>query len=90
VSAVKKMKIKPHIAKIEKWKIQGLDMRTIKSIGYAISQKKRKLVEEIFGWEKTAGGQRKTKLKGTERNQEQSSIVSAAYNLVRMVKLMPV
>jgi transposase len=90
VRVVKKMKIKPHIAKIEKWKIFGLDGRTIRSIGYAISQKKRKLVEEIFGWKKTVGGQRKTRLKGIERNQEQSSIVSAAYNLIRMSKLISV
>lgn len=89
VGAARKMKIKPHIAKIKKWKIFGLDGRTLRSIGYAISQKKRKLVEEIFGWKKTVGGLRKTKLKGISRNQEQSSIISAAYNLVRMVKLMP-
>lgn len=89
VGAVRKMKIKPHIAKIEKWKIFGLDGRTLKSVGYAISQKKRKLVEEIFGWKKTVGGSRKTKLKGLIRNQEHSSMISAAYNLVRMVKLIP-
>ena len=89
VGKVRKMEIKPHIAKIEKWKIFGLDGRTLRSIGYAISQKKRKLVEEIFGWKKTVGGARKTKLKGVSRNQEQSSIVSAAYNLVRMAKLIP-
>jgi len=89
VGAVKRMKIKPHIAKIEKWKIFGLDGRTLRSIGYAISQKKRKLVEEIFGWKKTVGGFRKTKLKGTKLNQELASITSAAYNLIRMLKLMP-
>lgn len=89
VGGVRKMGMKPHIAKIKKWKIFGLDGRTLRSIGYAISQKKRKLVEEIFGWKKTIGGSRKTKLKGLIRNKEQSSIVSAAYNLVRMVKLIP-
>jgi hypothetical protein len=89
VGEIRKMKIKPHIAKIEKWKIFGLDGRTLRSISYAISQKNRKLVEEIFGWKKTVGGARKTKLKGVIRNQEQSSIVSAAYNLMRMTKLIP-
>ncbi len=89
VGSVRKMKIKPHIAKIEKWKIFGLDGRTLRSIGYAISQKKRKLVEEGFGWKKTIGGRRKTKLIGIKLNQELSSIVSAAYNLVRMAKLLP-
>jgi len=90
VSAVRAMKIKPHIAKIENWKIPGLDGRTIRSIGYAISQKKRKLVEEIFGWKKTVGGSRKTRLKGIRKNQEQSCITSAAYNLLRIAKLAPV
>jgi len=87
VSAVRKMGIKPHIAKIEKWKILGLDGRTLRSIGYEISQRKRKLVEEIFGWKKTVGGARKTRLKGVSRNQEQSCLVAAAYNLLRMGKL---
>ncbi len=89
VGKVRKMKIKPHIAKIEKWKIFGLDGRTIGSIGYAISRVKRKLVEEIFGWKKTVGGARKTKLIGVKRNQEQSSIISVAYNLRRMARLIP-
>lgn len=88
VGALRKIKIKPHIAKIEKWKILGLDGRTLKSIGYKISQKKRKLVEEIFGWKKTVGGARKTRLKGIDRNQEQSCMVAAAYNLLRIGKLM--
>jgi len=88
VGALRKAKIKPHIAKIEKWKIHGLDGRILRSIGYSISQMKRKLIEEIFGWKKTIGGYRKTRLKGIEKNKEQSSIVAAAYNLVRMRKLM--
>lgn len=88
VGALRKMNIKPHIAKIEKWKIFGLDGRTLRSIGYRVSQRKRKLVEEIFGWKKTVGGARKTRLKGISRNQEQSCIVAAAYNLLRIGKLM--
>lgn len=88
VGALHKAKIKPHIAKIEKRKIFGLDGRTLRSTGYKISQIKRKLVEEIFGWKKTVGGFRKTRLKGIGRNKEQSCIVAAAYNLTRMRKLM--
>jgi len=88
VGEIRKMNMKPHIAKIEKWKIFGLDGRTIRSVGYRISQIKRKLVEEIFGWKKEIGRFRKTRLKGTAKNKEQSCITAAAYNLVRMRKLM--
>ena len=54
-------KIRPHIARIEGRKTPGLDGRTTCTEGYKVSQRKRKRVEEIFGWLKTVGGMRKTR-----------------------------
>ena len=65
----------------------GLDRRTTRHGGYAVSQKKRKRVEEIFGWMKTYGGLRKTMLRGLERVQLHAWLVGAAYNLLRMSRL---
>ncbi len=79
--------IRPHIAQIQGRKTPGLDRRTTRHGGYQASQKVRKRIEEIFGWEKTVGGMRKTKLKGIGRNQIFTHIVGAAYNLLRIVNL---
>ncbi len=81
--------IRPHIAQIEGRRTPGLDGRTTRHWGYRVSQRKRKLVEEVFGWMKSFGGLRKSRFKGTERNQLAAYIVGSAYNLVRMVRLSP-
>ncbi len=88
VQALRQKDIIPHVAKIEKWHIPGLDRRTIRHATYEISQRIRKRVEEIFGWCKSIGGLRKTRLKGTDRNQEQACVIVAAYDLLRMSKLL--
>lgn len=64
-----------------------IDARTIRHPGYAISQQKRKRVEEIFGWLKTIGGLRKTRHRGVERVGWMFTFALAAYNLVRMRNL---
>jgi transposase len=64
-----------------------IDARTTRHPGYAISQQKRKRVEEIFGWLKTIGGLRKTRHRGVERVGWMFSFALAAYNLVRMRNL---
>jgi hypothetical protein len=56
--------------------------------GYAIRQRRRKRVEEIFGWMKTLGNLRKTRHRGTERVVWVSTLTAAAYNLVRIRNLM--
>lgn len=55
--------------------------------GYAISLRKRKRIEECFGWAKTIGGFRKTRFIGTAKVQAQALLVFAAYNLTRMIRL---
>ena len=59
--------IKPHIARIDGRKTPGLDGRTSCTEGYKMSQRKRKRIEEIFGWLKTVGGMRKTRFIGEAR-----------------------
>lgn len=61
--------------------------RRMKTIGYGISQRRRKLIEEAFGWIKTVGGLARTKLVGRWKLGLQMTMGAAAYNLVRMSKL---
>ena len=57
--------------------------------GYAISQRVRKRVEEIFGWAKTIGGLARTRFVGRWRILQQTLITASAYNLLRIAKLRP-
>jgi hypothetical protein len=83
------MGIAPHIAQIEGRRTPGLDARTTRHAGYAVSQRKRKRVEEIFGWMKAYGGLRRPLARGLPRVQLHAYIVGAAYNLLRMSRLCP-
>jgi hypothetical protein len=84
ITECRDMNVTPHVA-CRKWTI--LDKRTTRHAGYQLSQKVRKRVEEIFGWIITVGGGRKLRYKGVERNQLWAEFTTAAYNLVRMAKL---
>ncbi len=84
VTSCRELKITPHVAR-RQWSI--VDKRTTRHEGYKISQRIRKRIEEIFGWIKTVGGGRKLRYKGVERNQLWAELTTAAYNLVRLVKL---
>jgi transposase len=82
--------VTPHVAQqITKYRGSRIDRRTTRFPGYAISQRCRKKVEEIFGWMKTVGGFRKTRYRGEKRNRLWAFITGAAYNLTRMVRLVP-
>ena len=61
--------------------------RTTRHRGYRQSQKRRKIVEQVFGWMKTVGGGRKLRFVGRERNRCWLELTAAAYNLVRMATL---
>ena len=78
----------PHVAEIKNRKVEGLDGRTSKTPEYQTSQRLRKRIEEIFGWMKTVGGFRKTRVKGVERTQMEGYWVGSAYNLLRIGRLM--
>lgn len=84
VTACRDMSVTPHVAR-RQWSI--VDKRTTRHAGYQVSQRIRKRIEEIWGWIKTVGGGRKLRYKGVARNQLWAELTTAAYNLVRMVKL---
>lgn len=86
VEQCRQRRVTPHVA--DKKTGSALDARTTTKAGYRISQRVRKRVEEIFGWAKTIGGLRKTRFKGRARTQLAAYIVGAAYNLLRMAKLL--
>jgi transposase len=80
--------VTPHIAKNDhERRTSSIDQRTLRHEGYHISQKKRKLVEQIFGWGKTIGGLRKMKHRGLELVESITTMNLAAYNLIRIRNL---
>ena len=90
VGLLRRRGIAPHLARIERRLTPGLDARTTRHAGYAVSQRKRKRIEEIFGWMKTIGGLRKTRFVGQAKTQMAAYLIGAAYNLLRMARLQPV
>jgi len=89
VAGLRERKVTPHVAQNTSGRRSAIDGRTTRHVGYGISQRKRKLVEEIFGWMKTIGGFRRTRYIGLARTQLAGYFVAAAYNLVRIAKLAP-
>ena len=87
VAKCREMRVTPQVAQNTKGRASAIDGRTTRHTGYAISQRVRKRVEEIFGWTKTVGGGRKLRYIGVARNQLWADLTVAAYNLVRMAKL---
>lgn len=87
VAGCRALDVTPHVA--QKSRGSAIDLRTTRHAGYAISQRIRKRIEEIFGWAKTVGGFRRTRFKGRRRTELAALFVGIAYNLVRMVRLMP-
>jgi transposase len=87
VAEARNMNITPHVAQNNKGRRSAIDGRTTRHTGYAISQQKRKRVEEIFGWMKTVGGMRKLRHRGIELVGWMFTLAAAAYNLVRIRNL---
>lgn len=87
VNELKSMNVRPHVAQNTNGRRSAIDGRTTRHPGYAMSQKIRKRIEEGFGWIKTVGGQRKTRFKGKDRVGWAFTFAAAAYNLVRLPKL---
>jgi len=88
VELLRVIKTTPHIAG-KNASYSMIDARTTRHPGYEISQRKRKCVEEIFGWMKTIGLMRKTRHRGLERVGWMFTLAAAAYNLVRIRNLSP-
>ena len=77
------MNVTPHVAQNTSSHSSAIDGRTTRHGGYAISQR----IEEAFGWIKTVAGQEKTSFRGRDRVAWSFTFAAAAYNLVRLPKL---
>jgi transposase len=86
VADLRQMCVTPHVA--QKARSSAIDGRTTRHAGYAVSQRKRKLVEEVFGWGKTIAGIAKVKVRGLARVRFYFTFAMAAYNLIRMPRLL--
>jgi transposase len=87
VAECRRRNVTPHIAQHTVNRASRIDARTTRHAGYDVSQRKRKRIEECFGWMKTVGGMRKTRHKGTERVGWMFIFTAAVYNLVRIRNL---
>lgn len=88
VNELRSMNVRAHVAQNTSGRRSSIDRRTTRHAGYGMSQKIRKRIEEGFGWIKTVGGQRKTRFKGRDRVGWAFAFTAAAYNLVRLPKLL--
>jgi transposase len=89
VDALRSLNVTPHVAQNDTNRKSAIDGRTTRHPGYAVSMRKRKRVEEIFGWMKTVGLMRQTRYRGRERVDWMFTFTAAAYNLIRMRNLAP-
>ena len=87
VMELRDINVTPHIAQ-NTTRRSAIDRRATRHSGYEISQRIRKRVEEGFGWMKTIGGIGRMKYRGRERVAWTFTLAAAAYNLIRMPKLM--
>jgi transposase len=87
VADLRAMCVTPHVAQNNKGRASAIDARTTRHPGYAVSQKKRKLVEEPFGWAKTIGGLARPMRRGTSRLGFVFTFTMAAYDLIRLPRI---
>ena len=80
--------INGHLTKTGKRRKTAIDRRTLRHAGYEVSQRHRKRIEEVFGWIKSSAGLAKVKLRGRARVDATFTMALAAYNLVRLPKLL--
>jgi transposase len=89
VAALREIDVTPHVAQNTTNRSSAIDSRTTRHPGYEVSQRKRKRIEEVFGWMKTVGLLRKTRHRGRQRVGWMLTFTAAVYNLVRMRNLAP-
>jgi transposase len=96
VASLRARSVSPHIAidghlsTTGKPRNTAVDRRTTRHAGYAVSQRCRKRIEEVFGWVKASAGLAKVKLRGRVRVDAAFTLALVAYNLIRLPKLLTV
>ena len=87
IEELRTLNVRPHVAQNTSRRRSAIDGRTTRHPGYGMSQHIQKRIEEAFGWVKTVAGLRKTKLRGLPKVDWAFTFAAAAYNLVRVPKL---
>jgi transposase len=90
VAEMREINVTPHVAQNTSGRRSAIDGRTTHHPGYAVSLRIRKRIEEAFGWAKTVAGLRKARHHGLPKVDWQFTFAMAAYNLVRLPKLLGV
>ena len=88
VADLRDLNVTPHIAQNLTGRRSAIDGRTTRHPGYAVSQQKRKRIEEPFGWGKTIGGLARPMLRGARKLAFKFTLTMAGYNLIRIPKLL--
>jgi transposase len=88
VTDLRDFNVAPHVAQNTTNRASAIDGRTTRHPGYGVSQTIRKRIEESFAWAKTIAGLHKTKHRGVGRVAFQFTFAMAAYNLIRMPRLL--
>jgi transposase len=84
IDACVAMKVTPHVAQNKSGRASAVPDEIARTEGYALSQRKRKLIEQGFGWAKTVGSIRQVMVRGLKRVDQMFVLTMTAYNLVRM------
>ncbi|SMF66100.1 Transposase [Tistlia consotensis] len=88
VMELRELNVRPHVAQNTSGRRSAIDGRTTRHAGYATSQRVRKRIEEAFGWIKTVACLRKARFRGRARVDPAFTFAAAAYNLVRLPRLL--
>lgn len=88
VAAMRGLEVTPHVAQNTTGRRSAIDRRTTRHPGYAASQRARKRIEEAFSWIKEIALMRRARHRGRERIGWQFTLAAAAYNLIRLPKLL--
>jgi len=87
IEALREMNVLPHVAQNKSGRQSAVSDRIADSEGYAISQQKRKLIEQGFGWAKTVGHMRQVLVRGIKKVDQMFVLTMAGYNLTRLRSL---
>jgi transposase len=88
VAELRSLQVTPHVTQNTSGRASAIDGRTTRHPGYAVSLRIRKRIEEVFGWMKAVAPLRQTRHRGKERVGWQFTFTAAAYNLIRLPKLL--
>jgi IS5 family transposase len=84
IDALQQMKVSPHVAQNTSGRKSAVPDEIAKTPGYGVSQQKRKLIEQGFGWAKAVGNIRQVMVRGLEKVDQIFVLTMTAYNLTRI------